>query len=145
MRAFCDIKSGVVAMMRNQMVLSRNSDHRIGSAAQFPRQDHAEDARQVGAKRYQLQIEHQLRMRSKEAGIPIGRSGSSMSSAVSFSALWIRFSTSRTESRYSLSFERSLCPRLAASEFASSATESRMLAFLLRSRQTLRGRSAVAE
>ena len=49
---------------------------------------------------------------SNRAGMPSGRSGSSMSTGWP-SAFWIRCSTSRTESRYSPSFALSPVPRLA--------------------------------
>ncbi len=65
---------------------------------------------------------------SKVAGISMGRSGRSTDCAPSFSVLWIRFSMSRTESRYSLSFLRSCGPSDPARRLASSVTESRMLA-----------------
>ena len=45
------------------MVLTGNADHRIGTAAQLARDDHAEDARHIGAERHDLQIEHQLGVR----------------------------------------------------------------------------------
>src|ERR1035438_10100918 len=44
------------------MLLSWYADHRISAAAQFAREDHAEDPGQIRAERDQLQIEHQLRV-----------------------------------------------------------------------------------
>ena len=67
---------------------------------------------------------------SNDAGIPVGRSGSATSCRPLDSALWIRCSTSRTESKYSSSFVRSPAPTLEARRRASSRTESRMLLVL---------------
>lgn len=66
---------GVVAMMRDEVVLARDADHRIGAAAQLARHDQAEDARQIGAERHDLEIEHQLGVLFKAVGDTDGAIG----------------------------------------------------------------------
>ena len=101
----------------------RHADLRVRSAAELAPEHERDDARQVGLVREHLQVEHQpARAPRRMSGMP-GRlvDATAVPRRSASSAFWMRRSTSRSASRYSTSFARSLGP----SAVRRSATSSR--------------------
>ncbi len=97
--------------MRNRVVLFRRPDVRVSASISSRAKITLRDARDVGAVGQRHQVRHQV-LQSFVGGTSVGRVGSSIAVWPWASVCWMRFSISRTESRYSFNFSWSPAPKV---------------------------------